>query len=614
MQKSKSVAANAFVARSAPKHALPQSVPLDASQVPNHAGGFVWAIPASKQVIRFLILGSGDTFYQAGACAASECCTAVFEMCSTEAGHAELLELIKSVSVHGRAPKQEPTLLALAAAIVHAPSPAAKSAALDSVSVVARIPTHVFALIGHVTSMSQAAHNSKGWGRGLRRAVGNWYTSKSGRELAMQMTKYKSREGWTHQDVLRMVHVGSASLKDDGARLAMTFAIKGQKAYAAECEKQKEAPADPESVAAVVRLITGITAVAAQGVTGAEAAQLIREHGLVREHLPTTLLGSVDVWKALLMSGHGMPMEAMVRNLSKMTEVGLFEDQECADWVVGRLTNADAIRASRIHPMKLLIASRQYQRGHAHDNRAIFTLGFETALVLKALRAARDNEDAAIDMLLSGEVPEECEQQPANIRTRSWFPVQCVVDALDAAFQLAFGNVQPTGKRTMLALDVSGSMSATVPGTTISCRDASAAMALVTCATEADCSVVAFGEQLTPVAMKGDMTVTQAIGVSDMSFGATDCALPMLHALKNGIAVDCFVVYTDSETYFGSVHPQVALQQYRAVTGIDAKLVVVGMVSNSLTIADPSDPNTLNLAGFDTSTPEVLSLFARGEL
>ncbi len=29
---------------------------------------------------------------------------------------------------------------------------------------------------------------------------------------------------------------------------------------------------------------------------------------------------------------------------------------------------------------------------------------------------------------------------------------------------------------------------------------------------------------------------------------------------------------------------------------------------------DPSDPHTLNLAGFDTSTPEVVSMFARGEL
>ena len=81
----------------------------------------------------------------------------------------------------------------------------------------------------------------------------------------MQMTKYKNREGWTHQDVLRMVHVGPASLKDNGARLAMAFAIKGQEAYAAECERLKEAPANPESVAAVIRLITGITAGCSQG-------------------------------------------------------------------------------------------------------------------------------------------------------------------------------------------------------------------------------------------------------------------------------------------------------------------------------------------------------------
>ena len=565
-RKSLSIAASAFSAGCGPKSAVPQVQRLHASQLQNHAGGFVWQIPARSQALRFLILGSGDTYYQAGAASACECCHAVLQMCSTEAGHAELVELIKSVSVHGRAPKQEPTLLALAAAIVNAPTPAAKSAALDAVAVCARIPTHLFALLGNVTSMSQAAHNSKGWGRGMRRAVGDWYTSKSGRELAMQLTKYKNREGWTHQDVLRMVHVGPAALKDDGARLAMAFAIKGQDAYAAEQEKLASAAADPESVAAVAHLIAGITAVAAEGVTGAEAARLICEHGLVREHLPTTLLDSAEVWRALLMSGHGMPMEAMVRNLSKMTTIGLLAQQDCADWVVARLTNADAVRASRIHPMKLLIASRQYQRGRGDKGKL------------------------------------------------TWSPVQRVVDALDAAFKLAFGNVQPTGKRMMLALDVSGSMSTMVPGTAISCREASAAMALITCATEAACSVVAFGGQLTPVAMTAGMTVSQAVSVSDMSFGATDCALPMLHALATRAAVDCFVVYTDSETWFGAVHPQVALQQYRAATGIQAKLVVIGMVSNSLSIADPSDPHTLNLAGFDTSTPEVLSMFARGEL
>ena len=96
-------------------------------------------------------------------------------------------------------------------------------------------------------------------------------------------------------------------------------------------------------------------------------------------------------------------------------------------------------------------------------------MGFETAFVLKALRAAGDNEDDAIDMLLVGDVPEHCEHQAAHgKKKRSWFPVQRVVDALDAAFKTAFGNVEPTGKRMMLALDASGSMSTLVPGTTVS--------------------------------------------------------------------------------------------------------------------------------------------------
>ena len=42
----------------------------------------------------------------------------------------------------------------------------------------------------------------------------------------------------------------------------------------------------------------------------------------------------------------------------------------------------------------------------------------------------------------------------------SWTPVAQVVDALDAAFYTAFANVEPAGKRLLLALDVSGSMRA----------------------------------------------------------------------------------------------------------------------------------------------------------
>jgi 60 kDa SS-A/Ro ribonucleoprotein len=108
------------------------------------------------------------------------------------------------------------------------------------------------------------------------------------------------------------------------------------------------------------------------------------------------------------------------------------------------------------------------------------------------------------------------------------------------------------------------------------------------------------------------MSIEDAVKLVELPFSATDCSLPIVRALENKEHVDAFVIYTDSETYMGKIHPQAALEQYRAATGIDAKLIVVGMTSNCLTIADPKDLNTLNLAGFDTATPRLINDFISG--
>jgi len=110
------------------------------------------------------------------------------------------------------------------------------------------------------------------------------------------------------------------------------------------------------------------------------------------------------------------------------------------------------------------------------------------------------------------------------------------------------------------------------------------------------------------------MTISDALSLVNLPFSATDCSLPMIHALKNKEPVDAFVIYTDNETYMGKTHPQAALEKYRQTTGINAKLIVVGMTSNCLTIADPKDVNTLNLAGFDTATPRLINDFISGSL
>ena len=96
-----------------------------------------------------------------------------------------------------------------------------------------------------------------------------------------------------------------------------------------------------------------------------------------------------------------------------------------------------------------------------------------------------------------------------------------------------------------------------------------------------------------------------------LDFGGTDCALPMLDALERKIPVDCFVILTDSETWAGPIHPAEALRKYRQEMGIPAKLVVVAMVANEFTIADPEDAGMLDVVGFDSAAPALIADFAK---
>ncbi len=102
--------------------------------------------------------------------------------------------------------------------------------------------------------------------------------------------------------------------------------------------------------------------------------------------------------------------------------------------------------------------------------------------------------------------------------------------------------------------------------------------------------------------------------VQTLPMGGTDCALPMLNAAANRIPVDIFEIYTDCETWAGAIHPTQALKQYRQKMGIPAKLVVVGMTATNFTIADPQDQGSLDVVGFDTAAPNLISDFARGKI
>ena len=163
----------------------------------------------------------------------------------------------------------------------------------------------------------------------------------------------------------------------------------------------------------------------------------------------------------------------------------------------------------------------------------------------------------------------------------------------------------------------------------LTAREGAAAMALVTANVEKDWVVTIFSSAGTNFIGSGQVRYNVVNGLStfdfsphqrledvirktsNLLFGGTDCALPMLYAMRTGMPIDLFCIYTDSETWDGEIHPSQALQEYRQKTGIPAKMVVVGMTSNGFTIADPDDAGMLDVVGFDPATPQTITEFAR---
>src|SRR6266568_6649217 len=552
------------------RRATPQSQPIPGSnQVRNSGSGYSWRVDDWTRLDRFLILGAeGGTYY-------------ITERDLVKQNHDAIVRCIKAdgiravnriveISGSGRAPKNDPAIFALALVVTHGDTEG-KAHAFANLGKVCRMSTHLFHFAEYVNAM-------RGWGRGLRNAVAGWYVEREADDLAYQAVKYQQRDGWSHSDLLRLAHPKAPSPQHDAV---FRWMLAGADSLGQREVKRKVRGEDRiakyGAVGELPKLIEAFEQ-AKKASNKDEIVKLITEHDLPREAIPTQWLNEVAVWDALLQR---MPMTAMVRNLGKMTAIGLIKPfSDAKKLVLRKLKDETALKRSRIHPLAVLLAQKIYTQGHG--------------------------EKGALN----------------------WSPVSAVVDALDEAFYATFQNVDPCNKPVLLALDVSGSMAQSfIAGSCISAREGSAAMALITAATEPECEIIAFsapsrggyggmhggGEPgITRVTISPRMRLADVIKrIEAISMGGTDCALPMLWAARNKLNVSGFITYTDSETWTGHIHAAQALRQHRSVFVGDAKAIVVGMTSNGFAIADPNDRGMMDVVGFDTTVPAVIADFVR---
>ena len=408
----------------------------------------------------------------------------------------------------------------------------------------------------HLFQFAEFVEKYRGWGRALRTAVGGWYTTKEPSTLQVQLAKYQSRGGWSHADMLRLA-------KPRPERGGQTDRALGWSAERAkDAAKRKEIDLVGLDVLQDFERLQACT-------SDFDAVRLLDANpALSWEMVPSELLKSPAVWASLVPH---MGLTALVRNLGRLTSIGLIGAPFKSDMdrmVAERLTNADALRKARVHPFQMLLALDTYATGHGDKG------------------------------------------------SLTWSPSGQIVRALEEGFEAAFAAVEPAGKRTLVALDVSGSMGSLLLNTnTLTVAAGAAAMAVVTARTEAQVEVCAF------TATFQRYPWTKTMGLREFmqhqprwDNTRTDCAQPMLWAAANNVDVETIAIYTDSETWAGGVHPHRALEQLRQKLGHDVRLVVVGMTSTGFTIADPKDPSQLDVVGFDSNTPALIGEFSAGRL
>lgn len=392
-----------------------------------------------------------------------------------------------------------------------------------------------------------AALNELGkWNSAAKRGVAAWYTKRNEDRLAVQLLKYQSRDGWAHRDVLRLAHVKPANEIQSNM---FRYTVKG-------ADAMEQGMPVPELLVAFETL--------KRNPDKKTALKLIADYSDISwEMLPTQLHRDVDVMSALIPN---MGITALIRKLGQLTDIGVVKPLSAnMKVVIDKLTSREALQNGRVHPITILNAFNQYKQGRGDKG------------------------------------------------SLTWTPVQQVLDALNDAFYESFNFIESTGQGHLIGVDCSGSMwGARVSGApNLTSAEVAAVMALAVAKRESNYWIGGFNTRMGELKITPSMRLDKVLDVMRrFSWGGTDCALPMLHAIEHKMdGVNKFLVVTDNETWAGKMQPVEALARYRKQYVSDAKLIVCGTSTTNFTIADPKDPGMLDIVGFDSAAPQLIQSF-----
>ena len=228
-------------------------------------------------------------------------------------------------------------VLALAASPRFA-APETVSRALAALPLVAAKAQDLATFAAYVESM-------RGWGRGLRSAIANWYSSQPVPVLAAQILRSPLPNLRKHRALLRRAHPKANDLAQNAL---FQWIVEGSIGHLAT----------PAVLGAELRLVEGFARIR-ESVSEQQAIHCIEDYRLQPAQVPSRWKKSAAVWEALY---DHLSYRQLLRFLPVMTSVGLLRrESEYAALAVARLADRKRLQTAAVHPLRIVQAMKQYR-------------------------------------------------------------------------------------------------------------------------------------------------------------------------------------------------------------------------------------------------------------
>lgn len=291
---------------------------------------------------RFLLTGSEHGVYKAGAGGAlrTEQCAAFLDQLA--ATGPSIVDYILEAGNNADA-----ALFALAAAS----SPRFADKETNS-RALAALPL-VAAKARDLAVFAKYAATMRGWGRGLRTAISNWYEQQPVDALQSQILKRPGKHLREHRSILRRAHPKAGTLAQNAMYQWISDGALGHLATA-------------ELRQTTLRQAHGCELVA-QADSLAAVLRIIEDYKLKPALIPARWKSFPAVWEALI---DHLSYRQLLRYLGALTQAGLLaRGSEYSALAVARLADRRRVAAAGIHPLRIASAMRRYRvAGHAVES------------------------------------------------------------------------------------------------------------------------------------------------------------------------------------------------------------------------------------------------------